>query len=116
MSRARLMTMAQEESGAWLNALPFSSLGLYWTLKALWWSSPLEWALMIVFLILAAAAGGWTEEVCTMHGLSSKYSAGRFPRHSAMNDVIKRALQKPACHRFWRLRGSIEEMDQALMV
>ena len=29
-----------------------------------------------------------------LHGLSCKYSAGRFPRHSAMNDVIKRALQK----------------------
>ena len=29
-----------------------------------------------------------------LHGLSCKYSAGRFPRHSAMNDMIKRALQK----------------------
>ena len=29
-----------------------------------------------------------------LHGLSCKYSAGRFPRHSAMNDVVKRALQK----------------------
>ena len=28
-----------------------------------------------------------------LHGLSCKYNAGRFPRHSAMNDVIKRALQ-----------------------
>ena len=27
MSRARLMAMAQKESGAWLNALPVSSLG-----------------------------------------------------------------------------------------
>ena len=27
-------------------------------------------------------------------GLSCKYRAGRFPRHSAMNDVVKRALQK----------------------
>ena len=29
-----------------------------------------------------------------LHVLSCKYSAGRFPRHSAMNDVIKRELQK----------------------
>ena len=29
-----------------------------------------------------------------LYGLSCKYSAGRFPRHSALNDVIKRALQK----------------------
>ena len=30
----------------------------------------------------------------SLHGLSCKYSAGRFPSHLAMNDVIKRALQK----------------------
>ena len=29
-----------------------------------------------------------------LNGLFCKYSTGRFPRHSAMNDVIKRALQK----------------------
>ena len=29
-----------------------------------------------------------------LHGVTCKYSAGRFPRHSAMNDVVKRALQK----------------------
>ena len=29
-----------------------------------------------------------------LHSLSSKYSAGLFARHSAMNDVVKRALQK----------------------
>ena len=40
---------------------------------------------MFEFLILAAASGGWT---------ACKYSAGRFPRHSAMNDVVTRALQK----------------------
>ena len=29
-----------------------------------------------------------------LHGLSCKYSTGRIQRHSAMNDVIKRALRK----------------------
>ena len=29
-----------------------------------------------------------------LHGLSCRYSAGRFPRDSSMNDVVKRALQK----------------------
>ena len=42
----------------------FRRLGHYWTLKALGWPSPLEWAMMFVFLILAAAAGGRTVEVC----------------------------------------------------
>ena len=27
-----------------------------------------------------------------LHGLSCRYSAGRHPRHSAMNDVVKRSL------------------------
>ena len=28
-----------------------------------------------------------------IHGLSCKYSAGRHPRHAALNDVVKRALR-----------------------
>ena len=37
-----------------------------------------------------------------LHGLSCKYSAGRFPRHSAINDVVKdrERFKKPTCHRF----------------
>ena len=31
-----------------------------------------------------------------LHGLSCKYSAGRFPRNSAMNDVIERVLDLPS--------------------
>ena len=29
-----------------------------------------------------------------LHGSFCKYRAGRFPRHSAMNDMTERALQK----------------------
>ena len=29
-----------------------------------------------------------------LHGLSCRYSAGRHPRHAALNDVVKRALQR----------------------
>ena len=29
-----------------------------------------------------------------LHGLACKYSAGRHPRHAALNDVVKRALQR----------------------
>ena len=36
---------------------------------------------------------------------SCKYSAGRFDRHSVMNDLIRRALQKASLHRFWSLLG-----------
>ena len=37
---------------------------------------------------------GWRMDSRNLHGLSCKYSAGRFPSHSAMNDVIKRELHK----------------------
>ena len=70
----------------------FCRLGHYWTLRALGWSSPLGWALLFLFLFLAASVGGWASR--GLHGLTCKFSAGCFPRHSAMNDVIKRALQK----------------------
>ena len=48
MSRARLLANAQRESVVLAQCFPVSSLGIL----------PLEWALMFVFLILAAAAGG----------------------------------------------------------
>ena len=40
-----------------------------------------------------------------LHGLSCKYSAGRFPRHSAVNDVFKRALQKAGLQSVLELPG-----------
>ena len=57
-------TEGQRESGAWLNSLPVPSLGNFWTPRALGLPLPLEWGLVFVFLILAAAAGGWTVVVC----------------------------------------------------
>ena len=64
VSRARLMATAQKR--AWLSSMlcRFRRLGHYWTPKALGWPSPLDWALMFVFLILAGLVGGWTVEVC----------------------------------------------------
>ena len=59
--RARLLATAQKESRVCISVLPVSSL---WTPRALGLPFPLEWALMFVFPILAAAAGGWTVGVC----------------------------------------------------
>ena len=42
----------------------YRRLGHFWTPRALGLPLPLEWALMFVFLKLAAAAGGWTVGVC----------------------------------------------------
>ena len=48
---------------------------------------PLELALMFVFLILDATAGGWTVEVCTACPANTVLAALQI--HSAMNDVVK---------------------------
>ena len=42
----------------------FRRLGHFWTPRVLGLPLPLEWAPMFAFLILAAAAGGWTVGVC----------------------------------------------------
>ena len=92
VSRVRLMVTAHKESGAWLNALPVSSLGTL-----------LDPESLRVAIALRVGADDCIPHSCRcggrmdsrgLHGLSCKYSAGCFPRYSAMNDVIKRALQK----------------------
>ena len=92
VSRARLMATAQKESGAWFNALPVSSLG---TLQ-----DPESFRVVIALRVGAGVCNpnscrcGGRMDSRALHGFSCKYSAGRFPRHSAMDDMIKRALQK----------------------
>ena len=103
VSRARLLATAQRESGAWLNALQVSSLGTLLDSE----SFRVAIALRVgadVCIPHSCRCGGRMDSR-GLHGLSCRYSAGRFPRHSAMNDVVKRALQKPACLQFWSLLG-----------
>ena len=92
VSRARLMATTQKESGSWLNALPVSSLGTL-----------LDPESFRVAIALRVGADVCIPHSCRcggrmgsrgFHGLSCKYSDDHFPRHLAMNDVIKRALQK----------------------
>ena len=80
VSKSRLMATAQKECGAWLNALLVSSLGTLLDPES--------------FRVAIALRVGADVCIPLLAGLSCKYSAGCFPRHSAMNDVIKRALQK----------------------
>ena len=69
----------------------FRCLGHYWTLRAL--GVPLLLASADVCIPHSCHCGGRLDSR-GLHGLSCKYSAGRFPRHSAMNYMINRALQK----------------------
>ena len=98
ISRARLLAAAKRESGLWLHAIPSEALG---TLL-----DPDSFRVSIALRVGAnvcephtCRCGKWMD-ARGLHGLSCKYSAGRHPRHSALNDVIRRALQSagvPSC-------------------
>ena len=92
VSTPRLMATAQKERKTWLNALPLSSLRIL-----------LDPEIFRVAIALRVGTDVCIPHSCRcggrmgrggLHGLSCKYSAGCFPRHSDINDVIKRALQK----------------------
>ena len=87
VSRARL----QRESGAWLNTLPVSSLGTLQDSESFRVAIALRVGIDVC--IPHSCRCGGRIHSRGLHGLSCKYSAGRFPRHSAMNNVVKRALQ-----------------------
>lgn len=91
ISRARLLAAASRESGLWLHALPTPSLGTL-----------LDPDSFRIAVALRVGAEVCESHVCRcgrgmdslgLHGLSCRYNAGRIPRHSALNDIIKRALQ-----------------------
>ena len=94
LEQARLLAAATPESGAWLHALPSASLGTL-----------LDPPTLRVAIALRVGA-----EVCQPHrcrcgspadglghlALTCRLSAGRHPCHTALNDVIRRALQTVA--------------------
>ena len=79
VSKARLMATAQKESGAWLNALPVSSLGTLLDPESFRVAIAL-WVGADVCILHSCRCGGRMGSRGS-HGLSCKYSAGRFPRH-----------------------------------
>ena len=90
MQRARLLAAAAPQSGAWLQAVPNLSLGLH-----------LDGDAVRLSVALCVGASVCEPHRCRcgtmvtdlgLHGLSCRYSAGHLPRHSNLNDVVKRAL------------------------
>ena len=88
--RARLLAASAPHSGAWLHALPIPSLGLL-----------LNDQTVRISVALRLGAPVCEPHPCRCgrqvdrlghHGLSCRYSAGRFPRHANLNDVVKRGL------------------------
>ena len=92
LKRIRCVEPEERESGAWLSALPFSSL---WTLlDSESFTVAIDLRVGTDVCIPHTCRCGGRRDSRGLHGLSCKYSAGLFPRHSAIDDVIKRTLQK----------------------
>ena len=91
ISRARLLAAGLRESGLWLHALPTPVLGTL-----------LDSETFRVSIALRVGAEVCSTHTCRcgrvmdargLHGLSCKYSAGRHPRHAALNEIVMRSLR-----------------------
>ena len=96
---ARLRAVAVAESGAWLHALPISSLGLRMDDESIRIAVGLRLGVPLCRPHLCVSCGADVDELGT-HGLSCRFSKGRHSRHAVVNDTIKRSLEaaKVPCH------------------
>ena len=90
VSRARLLAAREEGTGAWLHALPSPALGTLMDNECLRITTALR--IGAVVCELHRCRCGREVDRLGHHPLSCTYSAGRNPRHAALNDIIKRAL------------------------
>ena len=87
----RLLAVSTKESGAWLEALPISSLGFRMDDNALRVGVGLRLGIPICGPHVCRHCGCAVDSL-GRHGLSCKKSGDCHYRHSALNDIIKRAL------------------------
>ena len=89
-ARARLLSASASESAAWLHATPVATLGTL-----------LDPETLRVAIALRVGADVCSPHRCRCgavadrqgyHALTCKFSAGRHPRHAALNDIVRRAL------------------------
>ena len=90
-AKARLLAVANPESGAWLNAFPIPSLGLRMEDGVIRIAVGLRLSLHLCQPHECTLCGVAVDELGT-HGLSCRFSKGRHARHSAVNYIIKRAM------------------------
>ena len=91
ISRARLLAAAERESGLWLQVLPSASLGTLLDSETFRVAVALRVGAAVCELHTCRC--GQRMDVRGLHGLSCRFSAGRHPRHAALNDVVRRALK-----------------------
>ena len=91
LSHVRLLACSARESGVWLDVFPSSSLGLRMDDNTIRTAIGLRLGLPLCSPHICRSCG---DDVGAngLHGLSCRFSAGRHFRHSAINDIIHRAL------------------------
>ena len=87
---ARLRAAAQPHSGAWLNAFPSASVGTLLDPDTLRTAVALRVGAQVCAPHRCRCGADIDER--GLHGLCCQLSAGRFPRHAELNNVIKRGL------------------------
>ena len=90
-SQARLLAVARPESGAWLDALPISSIGLRMDDEVVQVAVDLRLGLPLGHSHSCVSCGSEVDKSGT-HGLSCRFSKGQHSRYAAVNDIIRRAL------------------------
>lgn len=87
---ARLKALAQPESGAWLHAIPSAQLGTFLDNNSLRIATALRLGAKVCEAHRCRCGAMVGEN--GHHGLSCQRCAGRFPRHHAINEIIRRAM------------------------
>ena len=89
--RARLMAASQPHTAAWLQAIPVPNLGLLLDPESVRIAVALRLGAPICDPHKCLLCGRYVGPL-GLHALSCKKSAGRFPRHAQLNDLVKRSL------------------------
>ena len=87
---ACLSTATQPNSGAWMNCLPSTAIGTLQDNES--FRIAINQRLGLPICAPYKCRCGAIVERYGLHPLSCRFSAGRLPRHYALNDIIKRAL------------------------
>ena len=87
---------SQPYSGAWLNAIPSASVGNLLDDDCVRFGVALRLGLQVCQSHRCRC--GATVDIFGLHPLSCRLSAGRIPRHCALNDIIRRALNTAGFH------------------
>ena len=90
LDAARLRAAGAPHSGAWLHAAPIASLGLLLDPECIRTAVALRLGAPVCEPHRCRC--GRQVDRLGLHGLSCCYSAGRLPRHTHLNDVVKRGL------------------------